>query len=57
MAAKKLINSIITAYENARGLNIGGAESGRRARAAALRRNVNRTTIGEYVKKTAPTAS
>lgn len=39
---RKLFNAGVTAYENMRGLNIGGAESGRRARAEAIRRKNGR---------------
>jgi hypothetical protein len=49
--AKSLINAGVTAYENARGLNIGGAESGRRARKKAIKKNTDRTTIGEYANR------
>jgi hypothetical protein len=38
---RRIFNAAVTAYENARGLNIGGAESGRRAKALAMKRKKN----------------
>lgn len=35
---RKIFNAGVTAYENLSGLNIGGAESGRRAKAAAIKK-------------------
>lgn len=44
---QKIFNAGVTAYENARGLNVGGAESGRRAKAIAMKKRKKSVLVRE----------